>query len=240
LVKREYKLWYQADQNAYISDFEIYEGKNEKIEEEFREFGLGKRVVLSLTKPDRNQHKIVYADNYFMSITLLEKLRLKNTLGCGTIQNKRKDFLTNMKDDKTMVDNRVVNFSSNFHSTQETTVKRTQKDDNRIEIKCPMVISDYNKYMGGVDKADQRRANYGVNRRSRKWWHRLFWCMLHIAFVNAHAIYNKLFEEKTTLEFRRSITLGLIMTNKTRGSSVGSIAKKGSIITASPTTLQQG
>jgi hypothetical protein len=63
-----------------------YEGKNEKIEEEFREFGLGKRVVLSLTKPDRNQHKIVYADNYFMSITLLEKLRLKNTLGCGTIQ----------------------------------------------------------------------------------------------------------------------------------------------------------
>jgi hypothetical protein len=145
-----------------------------------------------------------------------------------------------MKDDKTMVDNRVVNLSSNFHSTQETTVKRTQKDGNRIEIKCPMVISDYNKYMGGVDKADQRRANYGVNRRSRKWWHRLFWCMLHIAFVNAHAIYNKLFEEKTTLEFRRSITLGLIMTNKTRGSSVGSIAKKGSIITASPTTLQQG
>jgi hypothetical protein len=85
-IKREYKLWYQADQNAYISDFEIYEGKNEKIEEEFREFGLGERVVLSLTKPDWNQHKIVYADNYFMSITLLEKLRLKNTLGCGTIQ----------------------------------------------------------------------------------------------------------------------------------------------------------
>jgi hypothetical protein len=85
-----------------------YEGKNEKIEEEFREFGLGKRVVLSPTKPDWNQHKIVYADNYFMSITLLEKLRLKNTLGCGTIQNKRKDFLTNMKDDKTMVDNREL------------------------------------------------------------------------------------------------------------------------------------
>jgi hypothetical protein len=101
-----------------------------------------------------------------------------------------------------------------------------------------VVVSDYNKYMGGVDRADQRRANYGMNRKSRKWWHRLFWGMMDIAFVNAHVIYNKLFEEKTTLEFRSSISLGFIMTNKKKEVHLlGPSQKEGSIITASPKTF---
>ena len=41
-------------------------------------------------------------------------------------------------------DNKMVYFASNFHSTEEVTVKRTQKDGTRIQVKCPSVVADYN------------------------------------------------------------------------------------------------
>jgi len=46
--------------------------------------------------------------------------------------------------------------------------------------------------MGGEDHADQLRVTYGVDRRSKKWWHRLFWGMIVILFVNAYIIYKDL------------------------------------------------
>ena len=35
----------------------------------------------------------------------------------------------------------------------------------RIQILCPVVIQEYNKYMGGVDKSDQDMAYHNVLRR---------------------------------------------------------------------------
>lgn len=233
-IKRGYKLWCIADQNAYISKFDVYQGKNEQLEQEFKEYGLGERVVLSLTKSDWNKNKIIYADNYFLSIHLLETLLLKNTLACGTIRSSRKGFPP-MMEDKTMVrgdydyrvsntkirafkwrDNKIVHFASNFHSTEEVSVKRTQKDGTRLDVKCPSIVADYNKHMGGVDRADQLRSTYGIIRRSRKWWHRLFWGFLDIAFVNAFIIFNSQFEKISTFEYRRAIALGFIAMNSNR------------------------
>lgn len=67
--------------------------------------------------------------------------------------------------------------------------------------------------MGGVDCADQLRQYYNVNRWSRKWWHRLFWGMVDIAFVNSFVIYNYLNanEKKTLLDYRREVAQGLII-----------------------------
>ncbi|KAG5863997.1 hypothetical protein JTB14_022119 [Gonioctena quinquepunctata] len=154
------------------------------MEEEFKNFGLRERVVLSLSKSDWNINKIIYADNYFISINLLEELLLKKTLCCGTIRSNRQGFLELKNDAKFergdydyMVsntnigafkwkDNKIVHFASNFHSTEEVTVKQTQKDGTRKDIKCPSIIADYNKHMGGVDRADQLRATYGNTRKS--------------------------------------------------------------------------
>lgn len=245
-IKRGYKLWCVADQNAYVSRFEVYQGKNEKLEEEFKDFGLGERIVLSLSKPYWEKYKIIYADNYFISINLLEQLYMKKTLACGTIRSTRLGFPM-MGEDKQMKrgdydyrvsntkirafkwkDNKVVNFASNFHGTEEITVKRTQKDGTRVDVKCPSIVADYNKHMGGVDRADQLRSTYGMIRRSRKWWHRLFWGFLDIAFVNAYIIYNKMdFEKKTTLEFRRCVSMGLMAAlNSTKSRRSGPARKR--------------
>lgn len=63
---------------------------------------------------------------------------------------------------------------SNFHGSEVTSVKRKQKDGTSKEVACPAVVRDYNQMMGGVDHADQLKAAYGLNRRSKKWWHKLF------------------------------------------------------------------
>lgn len=101
-IKRGYKIWCLADQRGYISNFEVYQGKNEALENEFRSYGLGERVVLSLTKPHWGKNKIVYFDNFFTSIPLLERLRVEKTLACGTIRSNRKDFPKNLTPDKSL------------------------------------------------------------------------------------------------------------------------------------------
>nr|CAD7592898.1 unnamed protein product [Timema genevievae] len=78
------------------------------------------------------------------------------------------------------------------------------------------LIEDYNKHMGGVGHADRLRLAYGLNRRSKKWWHHIFWGLLDIDFVNSYIIYSLLDEKLPLLEYRRRIAMGL-MTHKLVG-----------------------
>lgn len=231
-IKRGYKLWCLADQNGFISRFSVYQGK-EEIVDDFIDYGLGERVVLSLTKPLWNKGIKVFFDNYFTSIHLLEKLKTENTFACGTIRSNRKN-IPSLAEDKTLErgmydlktsqlgitvykwrDNRIVYFASNFHGADESTVSRTEHDGSKKIIKCPLVTKDYNTFMGGVDKADQLRALYNVDRKSKKWWHRLFWGIIDIVFVNSFVINNELNNTKLTVkQYRRSVAQGLIVLNK--------------------------
>lgn len=45
-------------------------------------------------------NKIIFADNYFTSINLLEILKLNKTLACGTIRTNRKQFPKKFVEDK--------------------------------------------------------------------------------------------------------------------------------------------
>jgi hypothetical protein len=74
-IKRGYKLWCLADQRGYIKKFQIYQGKDEELNSKFTGYGLGEKVVLELTEQDWGKGKIVYFDNFFSSVALLEKLK---------------------------------------------------------------------------------------------------------------------------------------------------------------------
>ena len=65
--------------------------------------------------------------------------------------------------------------------------------------------------MGGVDKHDMLRQIYGINRKSVKWWHRLFFCLLVMAVVNAFIIYRESTGSPLSLlDFRCEVGLGLL------------------------------
>lgn len=99
-IKRGYKICCIADQNGYVKNFQIYQGKDEIAEEKFENFGLGERVVLSLTEKYWRQGRIIYFDNYFTSVPLLEKLKTEQTLACGTIRINKKGLPKNLRDEK--------------------------------------------------------------------------------------------------------------------------------------------
>eukprot|EP00794_Sanderia_malayensis_P012537 gene12537-13823_t len=69
-IKRGYKLWMRADMDAYISKFDIYQGKNVSLDVEGApaEFGLGEKVIFSLTKDLRNKNHQV--DKLFLPVEL--------------------------------------------------------------------------------------------------------------------------------------------------------------------------
>ena len=51
----------------------------------------------------------------------------------------------------------VYLMSTNSHPEGNTTVQRRERDGSVQQIPCPPSVVEYNKFMGGVDKADQLR-----------------------------------------------------------------------------------
>ena len=95
-VKRGIKVWCLGDStNGYIHNFQVYTGRADTDRDE--EFGLGARVVLSLTEPLHGRHHHVYCDNFFTSAALLINLLQNGTYGCGTVRQNSKDFPPDLK-----------------------------------------------------------------------------------------------------------------------------------------------
>ena len=200
-VKRGFKVWAMADAlNGYLYDFNVYTGATGE-----RETALGEKVVLTLSEPLKGKHHQLFFDNYFTSITLLDKLLAQGTYGCGTIRTNRKNFLSEISEEAKKFqrggsvfrqcgkivatawkDNKVVNVASTLADpTELTTVKRRQKDGTRIDVECPLCVALYNEYMGGVDYSDQLRGSYHVRWKCMKNYKYVFCFLLDVSITNA-------------------------------------------------------
>jgi len=79
------------------------------------------------------------------------------------------------------MDKKLVFLSSNFHEPMSyDIIQRKEKYGKKSNIKCPTSIIDYNKFMGGVGRADQRRESYALDRKSTRFWLRIFFNFLNI------------------------------------------------------------
>lgn len=236
-IKRGYKLWVLADKSGYVVEFEIYTGKCGDI----RQYDLGPTVVRRLTENLAGRNYNVYIDNYFVSYFLMEDLKDKQINACGTVLIDRKNLPT-FQETKSMVrgdsewfvsnmnivaikwiDNKAVHVLSNFHDPREViNVKRREKDGSRITLSCPAAISDYNQHMNCVDKFDQLKSTYEIDRKSHKWWHRIFFYFVDLAVVNSFILHNCLPVTRLDLKtFRRHIVFGLVGERYTQGVANG-------------------
>jgi len=92
----------------------------------------------------------------------VQKLKLENTLACGTIRTNRKRLPTEMYTDKKLkrgerakkflpdgisffkwIDNKAVHFISNFHGFEVTSVSRKENDDTSVSVTFPTVDTYY-------------------------------------------------------------------------------------------------
>ena len=72
-------------------------------------------------------------------------------------------------------------------------------------------IKDYNTYMGGDDKADMLISSYGLYRKSKKWWQKIFFGLIDRALCNAFIAFNKITKGKMkSLDFQRRVAQFLI------------------------------
>src|SRR5450432_3522184 len=60
--------------------------------------------------------------------------------------------------------------------------------EHRRDLPIPGAIDDYNRFMGGVDIADQLRASFTTQQRGVKPWRPLFYWLLDSAIINAYKL----------------------------------------------------
>jgi hypothetical protein len=95
-------------------------------------------------------------------------------------------------------------------------VQRKAKNGSKLTVQCPTSVIDYNKYMGGVDRADQRRESYALDRKARRSWLRIFFAFLNITLSNAFVIFSgRSDSDMKYLDFLSSITTSLIKEGST-------------------------
>ena len=118
-------------------------------------------------------------------------------------------------------DNQVVCCLSTTHPGHSCgTVRRKCKNISTSsfevqDVPIPLMIAQYNCYMGGVDKSDQLLQYHSSSRRATRYWKTLFYHMLDVAVTNAFVIYNwgrMEREEKAITEnrFRDALILQII------------------------------
>ena len=202
-IKRGSKLWcIGCSCCAYLWDFQLYAGK----EDNAPEGGLSTRVVCDLCHPLLDdKHHVIYMDNFFSSEALCRKLKGFGTYSVGTLRANRKDYPEPLKDKALLKklkrgdyhtasgeeitisvwkDTKEVSFISNVHSSRgQDTVSRKKKDGSVSKIPAPPVVKDYNANMGAIDKNDQLKKSYAIDRKSKRWWIRIFLHLLDINFV---------------------------------------------------------
>lgn len=204
-VKRGVKSWVRCDsKTGYTYDLNIYSGRDEDRNQNST---LGEDVVLKLASTIRDTDVSLCFDRFFTSTKLINTLPFAAT-GTAIITRKNMPkFVTDKKRERgesqfrcnqygtcavSWKDTKDVTVLSNCHTDETTVVKRKAKDGTRTEIPCPSMIEFYNKYMGGVDLSDQLVGLYDMDRKTRKWWKRVFYRLLMTAAVNSYIIFTEL------------------------------------------------
>jgi 5-formyltetrahydrofolate cyclo-ligase len=124
---------------------------------------------------------------FYSSSELFQQMLLKQIYCCGTVRlnrrgmpeaikaakrKKRGQTITMQKGNLVATvwkDKKMVTYSStNCDPTQQRIVQRRQKDGTRRDVPAPVASELYNKFIFGVDLADQKRMQYSTCRKTKK------------------------------------------------------------------------
>lgn len=202
--------------SGYIGNLEIYSTKCKGLSE----------TITSILLPFENVWHHVYMDNYYTSMETCQKLLDSKFRICGTIRRNKSvpSTLKNQKGESKYLRNkniltqiwrskRVVRMISSIHSARM--IESHNKDKKtRKNIYKPECVIQYNKYMKGVERADQYLAYYSIL-RTKKWTKRVILYLINCAFFNAYRVFNFLNVKKIKYkEFLHELARQWISTTK--------------------------
>lgn len=206
--KRGLKMWMMCTAHlGYTLNFDLYSGKNSKMNKSSK--GLGYDVVHHLTNSLKSKGHVIYFDRFFTSVDLMIDLQKRGLSACGTVNTNRKKMPKEMKNVKLIEDHesktfQCMNFPNLLYTTwldkkqiymlstntkNEICEVNRRKGSEKQVVPSPTCFAKYNKNMGGVDLADQRRKYFTSARKSYKWWMYLFSFLLDTSLNNSYIIY---------------------------------------------------
>ncbi|XP_014472553.1 PREDICTED: piggyBac transposable element-derived protein 4-like [Dinoponera quadriceps] len=187
---------------GYVCNFHVYAADGKKLED----------TVLTVIEPYKNIWHQIYQDNYYNSVNMAKILMKNKVRVCGTIRKNRGlprslqiiqlskgqyEFRRNHQILLEVWNNgkRNVNMISTIHSAQLTESRnRSKKSNGPIQKprQMPNSIVNYNKYMKGVDRADQYLSYYSIFRKTKKWTKRVVMFFINCALFNSFKAYTVL------------------------------------------------
>ena len=110
-------------------------------------------------------------------------------------------------------DNKAVNLLSTFMGTNPVNEVRcwsTSEKEFKM-IKCPNIVKQYNKHMGGVDLLDSLLGLYKTRMKSKKWYHKIFFHLMDMTVINAWLLYRRCRNDNNIrlLDFKISVAEAL-------------------------------
>lgn len=195
------KLYILSDpETGYTLNFEIYSGKEQQ---DNSICALYDRLLRDYYYKGHT----IYMDRFYTSPLVLKHLWNKQTNAVGTVMSNRKNLPKDLikqkllKDEITFArcgpqmflkwkDTRDVLVMSTVHNADLAPVTVRSKVGPLEKFK-PQVIIDYNKYKTGVDHGDQMIAYYPFNRKTMKWWKKMFFHLFMVSTVNSFILHKK-------------------------------------------------
>lgn len=191
--------------SSYIIRTILYTGKETEKNEHYEQQGVSTSIVMKISENLLHQGYTFVMDNFYNSPKLFELLLAHKTDAYGTLRCNRKGLPKNfskikLKKDQAVCwmkeglvamkwhDKKDISLLSTCHdvSFQETTPKFGPK-----KMK-PKIVIDYNRTMGGVDRADQQMTSYSIMRnQQKKFYKKIFRHLLDQCAFNAYVLYKK-------------------------------------------------
>lgn len=218
---------------GYICKFKLYSGNGETLQ----------NLVVNLLDGYENIWHHVYMDNYYNSVQLAQKLLYKKIRICGTIRENRglphdlkkitlKQGQHNFRRKGEILihiwkDKRVVRMISTIHQARMIQTQKINRKTGDL-IQKPETILEYNKYMKGVDLADQYLAYNPIIRKTVKWTKKAFMFILNTALFNSFVVFKVLNPGKKIKfsSFLKNIAQNWIEKGYVHSESPGNVSKR--------------
>uniref|UniRef100_A0A3P9AJZ6 PiggyBac transposable element-derived protein domain-containing protein n=1 Tax=Esox lucius TaxID=8010 RepID=A0A3P9AJZ6_ESOLU len=217
LTKCAFKVFSLSDShNGYVSDFAVYTGRSRFP----AGTGLSFDSVVQLIDPSfLGTGYNLFCDSFHTSPRLFRHLWSLKFGACGMFRKGLRDVpkstvntlskrspqgsLRWIREDHLLfvrwMDTREVSVCSSIHPAYSgETVKRKEKkvDGNRKEIHVPVPapVTEYNRYMGGVDLSDPLTEHH----KTKRWYRTVFFHLVDLAVANSYAMHKELCQAQQT------------------------------------------
>ena len=207
--------------SGYVYNLEVYTGAHPTKSEHNTAFS----VVDRLCDKIKGKGHCVYMDRWFSSPKIFDHLWSCKTKAVGTVMSNRKEmpkqaFSTKLKKGEKISRQRNHLLAVKWKDIRDVFFLTTAHEDVLVEAPLsrgahrkikPAAVLAYNKYKTGVDRSDQMLSYYSFERKTIKWWKKLFFHLFDLAVVNAHILYNKASNKQMSLEiFYEKVAEGLL------------------------------